>query len=1382
MKLIKNIIAYILVVTLLLWQVFAQQMPQEFFPNHNINKNRDEILDTLTELQAYRKTGNPIPSGMFGLLYKDFQAVFPYFPDTPNNNLIYRQCELSTQTLVWWVNDEDYATFMTKCFDPISNILRDIAANYTVGAVVTATPKSGSAPLSVTFDASKSTDPSNETIPNNNFYRYFTDTAGRSRVIGRWPVVNYTFPEAGSYIVHTTVRSINNDKGYFDGAVDTQIIVSPADTKINISANGIKLDKTIPVKLSVQEWANGVTFDATSTLVSNGKKIISHTWTVSSADNSFNFTRTLEQAPGQLKIAIPNYGIYNISLSTKDNTNTVVTEKFTMVFSDPVAKIKWSSLEGTTSTNFWFDGDTSYGVSSQIDQYMRDILDENGNRLYTSQEKNLKYNFDKPGLYTARLTVKNKAGLTDTDTKKITVTSTPPVPGFTITPSNQWLKPSEYILDAGSSFDIDELKSSDKMSFERSFSNNENVNIVESTEDNKRIVAQFDARWSYKIQLTVKDNYGKSSTLTRDLNIATSLRPQVEIEPIATAWGNKVTFKVNANKPIINYKWSFGDGATRTVQTSEVSHVYNKVGIYKASVTVSDKDLDENTITSNVFIWENEKPIWVYQVSTPNGKTILPTESCVDGSGWSQDAYSIARYEQITIDGTKSVDIKWLKNNLNISFKPQNDDISNINQLRYKFGELWCQYVDMIVEDKVELSADKKKIRFKVKNWLPIMDNLYLTFPQYSNDIGIWFFQYSPIRDPNFQQFDPLIVKVNVENPRDLDGNLSYIAWYYYKADDPDRLLDIKVTPGINNSVNFALSREAGEYTFGAKMIDNDWGEIRSEDIIWKWPSIFIQPKWNNNVDIPIVTLQTDRVNTKVWEEVTFVTNAKVLSARPDFKANRILKYDFDGDGIDDLTTKDDVVKFIYTNPNIEWRAYKPKVKVIYRDKVWIGYSEQINVKKWLKANFIIFKSGKKVLVRDVTYGTDQNTMLEYCMDKDNCNSTTIRWKKFFEYNYKDYGDYTIRLRATDQYGNSSEATQSVSIKAPEKMYFIDLLSTPGNKLLTNGYEIDVWKSLNNQIILYMQYFGTGDCYIDKDLTDGEKERDLECNKLHDINVWGPYQSRLMKVWYENSAWLTNKIIKINLIDNKNIIPSEYEQANQHISSMISDLQKDSNHQDIVEKLSEIQSNLWDKEKTTELLIDLAWLTTDKNMSDKVTSDFDTLYNQLGNEWFRATLGLSEYERSKREISSYATPTIQWQIEYIFNQIDTESNKTTIYTLLSQILQLFGNEVGNNSIESTDYDIIKWYICDIVAIKEIPNTKCDLSDVSTWSTANTPTIDTTSSSSDGNKSFASKLIRRLLIIIGIVLFAFIILVIVFAVKARIVKKSDNTWVEEKSNT
>ncbi len=76
-----------------------------------------------------------------------------------------------------------------------------------------------------------------------------------------------------------------------------------------------------------------------------------------------------------------------------------------------------------------------------------------------------------------------------------------------------------------------------------------------------------------------------------------------------------------------------------------------------------------------------------------------------------------------------------------------------------------------------------------------------------------------------------------------------------------------------------------------------------------------------------MVTLITDQTNAKVGEEVTFTTKSSILSQRPDFDSTRYFKYDFDGDGEVDLTTKDDVVKYVYQLPGEK----KPKVTVYYR-------------------------------------------------------------------------------------------------------------------------------------------------------------------------------------------------------------------------------------------------------------------------------------------------------------------------------------------------------------------------------------------------------------------------------------------------------------------
>ena len=151
--------------------------------------------------------------------------------------------------------------------------------------------------------------------------------------------------------------------------------------------------------------------------------------------------------------------------------------------------------------------------------------------------------------------------------------------------------------------------------------------------------------------------------------------------------------------------------------------------------------------------------------------------------------------------------------------------------------------------------------------------------------------------------------------------------WYYYNTNDPERILELKVTPGSTPYVYFSLPRIAGEYRFGVEMYDNDdITGIKSEDIIGNGPVVVFPPD-SKNLDIPVATLIVDRPTAKVGEPVTLEVKSSVLTNSNDFVANRVIKYDFDGDGTDDLSTRDTKVTYVYEKDGI----YTPRVKVTYR-------------------------------------------------------------------------------------------------------------------------------------------------------------------------------------------------------------------------------------------------------------------------------------------------------------------------------------------------------------------------------------------------------------------------------------------------------------------
>jgi hypothetical protein len=66
----------------------------------------------------------------------------------------------------------------------VSDVFKQISNKYSVVATAKVSPQSGPAPLTVTLDARASTDPSNDTIPSKNYFRYYRDIDGQDKSIG----------------------------------------------------------------------------------------------------------------------------------------------------------------------------------------------------------------------------------------------------------------------------------------------------------------------------------------------------------------------------------------------------------------------------------------------------------------------------------------------------------------------------------------------------------------------------------------------------------------------------------------------------------------------------------------------------------------------------------------------------------------------------------------------------------------------------------------------------------------------------------------------------------------------------------------------------------------------------------------------------------------------------------------------------------------------------------------------------------------------------------------------------------------------------------------------------------------------------------------------
>lgn len=1384
---------WMLVLSTLSFSISKASIPSEYIANYQINEDWENIVRLFVKIEANSKIGNEIEPSLFSELNTNFNNVFPHFPNDYSFELVYEQClELSSQ-LSSGYNYNTLVSFMSNCHTPFNNIVKKINSQYTVVAKAKVSPSSWPAPLVVSFDARDSYDPSNETIPSQNFFWYYRDVDGNDKIIGEGPVISHTFEEPGNYIVHLTVRSSNyQSAGIFDGSHTLSVDVKPKAANIIVYANGQKMLMDKRVKIWVQEANKWIILDWSATIPMGGREILIHRWDVTSR-NWFKFFQEWDAIPDIVRVILPDQWEYKISLTTLDNEWNQITETFSLAVSDPVAIIKQSPESGTTSSTYSFDANASYSVISSIRLYTREIFDETGEKLEMFQGKSIKQEFDKPGNYTVKLTVEDMLWKTNTDTIQVFVESTDPIPQYTTKSNTALLYPSQFIFDAKKTYDIDELKWYDNVSFDWKFSEPESVEIVQTEDKNKKILINFNEIWEHIVRLVAKDDYGKVWEIEKTLKVESTLRPELFIAPTATTWWSNVNFVVKSNQPIINYEWNFGDGKTNTVQTNKVTHIYQNAGVYTVTLKVIWTNDMENQITKKVFIWDKNSPIPGYVVKNEDGVIMTENDTCfelVDDDTIEHPAYKLDRYQKIILDTSDSVNIKWKNIDLAKYFQPKNDEIYKIDKFSHRFDEMWCSYIDYTVEDTTVGKNSKTRIWFKVVNDLPTLDNVVLEFPQFGNEIGIGMQQQNTKNIfeavGGSDSFDPLIVKVVAQSPLDEDGVISYFKWYYYYKDDPVRRLETKITPSDTPYAFFSLPKVAGEYMFWVTMYDNDEWKQSSEEIIWHGPIVFFPPD-TKKPDIPLVTLKVDKVNVEVGEQVTFDVVSKVVSDRPDFVKERTILYDYDGDGEWDYTTKKDRVTHIYTEPSEEW--YNPRAAVLYRGYKGIGKGSKIVVKNGLKPRLLYDAHDNFVIFRDESIWdiTKKDTCLSLVDCKKNTNYQ-LSGGKAFSFEYPEYKKYVVSMEIEDKHANNAKKNWPITLTAANNEEVMNVMSIPSMSNNDGNMEIFVWDNLNNAVLYYIKYddYQWDECFVDADITvdsdlDGndDNDRDFHCNELHFQKYEPRYQSIIWRIYYQVDTSVISKDFSVSFLDFElNIDPKlelVYKKLDQIINSIDTDIETNNNLRTF---LLQLRDGLIDKIDTSANLVTMQnYITNNEvNLTEEEEEILEFVIDKLSNEATKAAQGENVYEQAKAEILSVLPENVATTVREQFKQFETtkgwmdeNGNQLSQQERRKQILQVIINEILSNvagsseDIKEGQVDPIEMElnimpnICKIMTYYSIPSATCSSEDIK----AVPDTVEETDTSS-GLPGW----LKTLFIIIWILLIVFVWLVVVFAVKAK----------------
>jgi PKD repeat protein len=448
---------------------------------------------------------------------------------------------------------------------------------------------SSAANLVASFDGSGSSDPDGTIVGQ------AWDFGDGQTGTGATP--SHTYAQAGTFTVSLTVT---------DNGGQTNVVSHPV-TVVAPPAN------VPPVAaFSSTTAALTATFDGSGSSDSDGT-VNGFAWNFGDGPTGTGATPTHTYATG---------GTYTVSLTVTDNaggTNTVshqVTVTAPPVNTPPVASFTVVTSELTAN----FDGSGSTDADGSITGYAWNFGDST-----TGSGASPQHLYTAAGTYSVSLTVTDNKGATNTTTQSVQVTAPPPnVPP---TAAFQTTVDGATVNVESTSTDTDGLI----VGYLWEFGDG-------ATSTDSAAVHTYQAGGTYSVKLTVTDDDGDSTSVTKPVTVTTP--PPANVPPTAafTATPNGLQAAVNGSSStdtdgtIAAYSWDFGDGSTDLVTTATANHTYLAAGTYSVTLTVTDNQGATGTATHPVTV---TAPAPTALVSDAFGRTVASGFGTADtGGAW----------------------------------------------------------------------------------------------------------------------------------------------------------------------------------------------------------------------------------------------------------------------------------------------------------------------------------------------------------------------------------------------------------------------------------------------------------------------------------------------------------------------------------------------------------------------------------------------------------------------------------------------------------------------------------------------------------------------------------------------------------------------------